>query len=61
MRVDVANVLEMANALEHYATTVADQEPLVLVIHTPGGVLYRFICNHHGIERQECTKTGEAL
>lgn len=56
MRADVRTLHELHDA----ANLALDRrESLVLVLHTPGGQVYRFIVNVHGLERQECTKTGE--
>jgi hypothetical protein len=38
----------------------ASTEPMILVLHTPGQIAYRFIVNQHGIERQDCNDKGDA-
>jgi len=60
MRFDVSNFTALRNAC-----TVFDgsekKESMILILHTPGGIPYRFIINEFGIEKQQCTKTGEGM
>jgi hypothetical protein len=59
MRFDVQNLGDLDRAMQSY-NTAATSVPMILVVHTPGKVLYRFIFNDHGIERQECDLRGNA-
>ena len=59
MRFDVSNLGELDHAMHNY-NAAATSEPLVLVFRTPGQIVYRFIVNPHGIERQECDQSGAA-
>ena len=58
MRFDVNNLGELERAMHDYIAA-ASAEPLILVLHTPGGIPYRFIVNEHGIVRQECNQRGD--
>lgn len=60
MRLDVTNLGELCEGVEHYAT-VAGDEPLILVLHTAGNQAFRFILNQHGLDREQCTNKGEPM
>ena len=60
MRFDVSVWGELDRAVHDYRESMT-LEPLILVLHTPGRIVYRFIIGDHGIERQECTARGDAL
>jgi hypothetical protein len=60
MRFDVKDWGELDRAVHDYREKMTT-EPLILVLHTPGQITYRFIVGDHGIERQECTAKGDAL
>lgn len=56
MRINVHNLRELISGVND-----ADLgDVLVLVLFTAGNQAYRFIVNQHGLERQECTREGEA-
>ena len=57
MRADIRNLQELRDAVSE---AIEKRETLVMVFHTPGAQVYRFLINQHAIERQECVKTGEA-
>lgn len=59
MRFDVKNWPEMDRATHDYRESMSS-EPLILVLHTPGQVVYRFIVGQHGIARQGCDQKGDA-
>ena len=56
MRINVHNLRELKDGVND--SDIGDV--LVLVLFTSGNQAYRFIVNRHGLERQECTRTGEA-
>lgn len=58
MRFDVSTWPELDTAVHDYREAVSS-EPLILVLHTPGEVVYRFIIGQHGIARQECNAKGD--
>ena len=60
MRRDVSSFGELDRAVHDYRGEAMPSEPLILVLHTPGQVVYRFIVNEHAIAKQECTATGDA-
>ena len=60
MRADVSNWAQLDQAVYNHRAAAASDDPLILVIHTPGDVLFRFIVAKHGIIRQECDIKGEA-
>jgi hypothetical protein len=60
MRFDISNFEALRNAVTVFAQGDRE-EALVLVLRTPGGIPYRFIVNEHGIEKQQCGSTGEAI
>lgn len=62
MRCDVSTWGEMDRAVHDYRESVTTEttEPLILVLHTPGQITYRFIVGEHGIERQGCNARGDA-
>ena len=52
MRFDVSTLEELILAMHKY--NAADKkETVILVLHTPGQIAFRFLMNKHGIERQE--------
>lgn len=57
MRFDVKTWPELDRAIHDYREEVTTA-PLILVLHTPGEIAYRFIIGTHGIERQQCDRTG---
>jgi hypothetical protein len=59
MRFDVSNLGQLDRALHDYSAA-ATPEPLILVLHTPGEIAFRFIVNQHGIVRQGCDRRGDA-
>jgi hypothetical protein len=59
MRCDVSTFGELHKAVNDYQAR-GTSEPMVLVIHAPARMVYRFIINMHGIVRQECDARGEA-
>jgi hypothetical protein len=59
MRRDVSTWPELDRAIHDYSMA-ASSEPLILVLHTPGDIAYRFIVGQHGIARQDCNATGDA-
>jgi len=58
MRRDAYTFADLEIAVEEYRKT-EQAEPLFLVFHTPGEVLYRYIVTRHGIARQDCDQRGE--
>lgn len=60
MRFDVKDFGELDVAVHDYREAMVAQA-MILVFHTPGGFTYRFIVGEHGIERQECTVSGDAI
>lgn len=58
MRCDVSTFGELDRAVHDYREKVS-AEPLVLVLHTPGEIAYRFIIGEHGIARQDCDRKGD--
>ena len=58
MRFNVYNLGELDGAMGDYKAAKTS-EPLILVLHTPGQIAYRFIVNRHGIVRQECDAKGD--
>lgn len=58
MRFDVSTWPDLDNAIHDYREEVTE-EPLILVLHTPGQIVYRFIVGRHGIARQECNAKGD--
>jgi hypothetical protein len=59
MRCDVSTFAELDTAVHDYREKVTT-EPLILVLHTPGEIAYRFIVGQHGIARQDCNARGDA-
>ena len=57
MRFDVPDFDALKRAIDAY-DTMDKSEPMILVLHTPGRILYRFLIGEHGIIRQECNATG---
>jgi hypothetical protein len=58
MRCDVSTFPELDRAVHNYRERVT-VEPLILVLHTPGQIAFRFIIGQHGIARQECFANGD--
>ena len=58
MRFDIRNWHDLKKAVIEMDTTT---EPKVLVFDTPGGIFHRFIFNDHGVEKEDCDKTGRPL
>jgi len=59
MRCDVRTFGELDRAVHDYREAMLI-EPLILVLHTPGEIAYRFIIGQHGIARQDCDVRGDA-
>lgn len=57
MKVHVTNLHELRAAV----SAIDLNEILVLVLHTPGQQAFRFIVTRNGIEREQCTSSGESL
>jgi len=58
MRCDVRTFAELEKAVQTYRTMAAI-EPLILVLHTPGEIAFRFIIGQYGIARQDCNLRGD--
>jgi hypothetical protein len=58
VRYDVSTLGALDRAMLDYQAA-GTSEPMILVFHTPGQIVYRFIVNEHGIERQECNAKGD--
>lgn len=58
MRCDAYTWAELDRGIHDYREAVT-VEPLILVLHTPGEIAYRFIIGQHGIARQDCNKRGD--
>jgi hypothetical protein len=58
MRFDIANWKDLRQAVQQMDKT---GEPKVLVFVTPGGIFHRFVINDHGVEKQDCDKTGRTV
>jgi hypothetical protein len=58
MRFDVSTQGELDSAMRDFKAAKTT-EPMILVLHTPGQIAYRFIVNPHGIVRQECDVKGD--
>lgn len=58
MRCDATTWAELDRCVYNYRS-VASSEPLILVLHTPGEIAYRFIIGQYGIARQDCDKRGD--
>ena len=59
MRCDATTWAELDRGVHDYRELVTT-EPLILVLHTPGEIAFRFIIGQHGIVRQDCDKKGNA-
>lgn len=56
----VSNFEALRNAAKCFEDSAQD-EPLILIFQTPGGILHRFIITNFGIEKQDCDGRGERL
>lgn len=61
MRLDIHNLSELCDGLEHYAEVGDEDEPVILVLHTAGNQAFRFIVNRYGMEREQCTNKGDSM
>lgn len=59
MRFDVKTWGELDRAVHDFREAVSAW-PMILVLHTPGEIAYRFIVGEHGIARQDCNARGDA-
>jgi hypothetical protein len=60
MRCDVSTWGELDRAVHDYREgAIGINEPLILVLHTPGQIAFRFIVGQHGITRQDCNLNGD--
>jgi hypothetical protein len=60
MTFGVSNFKALRNAVEVYDESDQD-EPLIIIFHTPGNVYHRFIVAEHGVMKQDCTASGEPM
>lgn len=58
MRFDVGNWKDLKQAVTEMDKT---SEPKVIVFATPGGIFHRFVISEHGVEKQDCDKTGKSV
>jgi hypothetical protein len=57
----VYNFDDLKDAVFEFAAHRTEDEPLVLVLMTPGETAHRFVVAEHGIVKQDCDKAGRLV